>query len=149
MTTSDPVYRDARPLSQRLGEQAATWWAVVWRRTEPVGRHPVPVAAAGLVVLIASLTFPWTTFDFGYPGDMAVGALTGHRWYLLALSLATTALIVTKPPGRQRAARVTAIGAFTIALIAMVTMVNDGGGLGAITAAPWLAVLGTLVLLVV
>jgi branched-chain amino acid transport system permease protein len=116
-----------------------------------------PLAAIGGVVLLIAAMLPWATFILNagpYPDKATLQffdaplQLTGFRWQVFLIGLAT--LVVTFAPirGRSRMLRAFGLGSAVIALVVAVNLAAKGGGFGAITAADDIVAFGAIVGLV-
>jgi branched-chain amino acid transport system permease protein len=116
-----------------------------------------PLAAIGGVLLLIAAMLPWATFilnDGAYPDKATLQffdaplQLTGFRWQVLLLGLAT--LVVTFAPirGRSRMLRALGVGGAVIGLVVAVNLAAKGGGFGAITAADDIVAFGAIACIV-
>jgi len=111
-----------------------------------------PLLGAAVVVLVIASVMPWAVSGVGYTttfsGDLADAGLGGHRLYLLLVALlAATALA---PQGnRRRIATISAISAVVITFFLFYKLWKTGGGSGAVGVGAWVAVVGTLALVLV
>jgi len=116
-----------------------------------------PLAAIGSVALIIGALLPWATFvlnDGAYPDKATLEffdapfGLTSFRLYLEILGLA--GLVFTFVPVRDKTRVLKAIGwgAGGIAVVNLLFIAFDGGGLGSITMADGVPAFGSIVALV-
>jgi branched-chain amino acid transport system permease protein len=112
--------------------------------------RPLLGAAAGVLVVASFL--PWAVSGVGYStffsGSLSDAGLGGHRLYLLLVALlAATALA---PRGnRRRIAMIAAVSSLLITLFLLYKLWQTGGGSGAVGIGAWIALLGSVLLLVV
>jgi branched-chain amino acid transport system permease protein len=105
-----------------------------------------------VVVLVVASILPWAVSGVGYTttfaGDLSNAGVGGHRLYVLLVALlAATAL---SPQGnRRRIVMVAAWSSVIITFFVLYKLWNSGGGGGAVGIGAWLAVLGTVGLLLV
>ncbi|HET6817145.1 MAG TPA: branched-chain amino acid ABC transporter permease [Mycobacteriales bacterium] len=118
-------------------------------RIEP-RRRPLLVAAAAVTAVAALL--PWSVPGVGYtnplPGDLGSVGLGGHRLYVFVLALVCL-VGLTNVAGRRRMATACALGALVISVIALYSLIKQGGGTGAAGVGAWVGTVGSLVLLAV
>jgi branched-chain amino acid transport system permease protein len=107
-------------------------------------------AAVGLLVVASFL--PWAVSGVGYTtffsGSLSDAGVGGHRLYLLLVALlAATALA---PQGnRRRIAVISAVSSLLITLFLLYKLWQTGGGSGAVGIGAWVALLGSVLLVLV
>jgi branched-chain amino acid transport system permease protein len=97
------------------------------------------VAGAGAVVL-GSLS-PWATFA-GFPGKMSLSGFPGGARLFCLLLAAGGLLFAIDLAGRRLAALFTAVGAGAVAVVNIVAVADQGGGLGTVAFGAWLTLAG-------
>jgi branched-chain amino acid transport system permease protein len=136
-------------LADRIKQTASRLRASLRSLIQPRFR---PLLAAAVVVLVVASVLPWAVSGVGYTttfaGDLSNAGLGGHRLYVLLVALlAATALA---PQGnRRRIALVAAWSSVIITFFVLYKLWHNGGGGGAVGIGAWLAVLGTVGLLLV
>jgi len=109
-----------------------------------------PLLLAGVVVTVVGSFLPWTvsgvTYTHPLNGGLNSAGLGGHRFYLFVLALLCL-LGLTKIAGRRRAAFGSAVASFLISVYMFRGLVHEGGGTGAIGVGAWVALVGSLALL--
>ena len=118
-----------------------------WLSVQLAGRRRVAAAFGGAVLAVLGSLSPWATFAFGYPGKMTLSGFPGgHRIYTLLLAGAAV-LVLVDLAGRRRALLAASSGLVAIAGGNLVSIADDGGGLGAVAFGAWLTLAGGALLL--
>ncbi|GAA3438507.1 branched-chain amino acid ABC transporter permease [Kutzneria kofuensis] len=116
-----------------------------------------PLAAIGSVVLIIGALLPWATFvlnDGAYPDKATLEffdapfGLTSFRLYLEIFGLAGLVFTFLPVRGKIRVLKAIGWGAGGIAIVNLLFIAGDGGGLGAITMADGVPAFGSIVAVV-
>ncbi|WP_436500065.1 branched-chain amino acid ABC transporter permease [Actinokineospora sp. HUAS TT18] len=124
---------------------AIALWVFVWRRASAyvVPRSALwkPLAIAGSVLTIISSLMPWATFVLNegpYPDKATLQffdspfAVSGFRLHLLLLG--AVALVMLFVPGpRKRVQKMLGAGIIGIAIVNLLFIIIEGGGVGAVT----------------
>ena len=111
-----------------------------------------PLLGTAVGVLLVASFLPWAVSGVGYTtffaGSLSDAGVGGHRLYLLLVALlAATALA---PLGnRRRIATISAISSLIITLFLLYKLWQTGGGSGAVGIGAWVALLGSVLLLLV
>src|SRR5215211_6767344 len=124
--------QQVRRIGPRIGEQ--------------LRRHPRwarPLAVAGAVLAMVGALLPWATFVLNkgaYPGRATLHLfdapllLASFRLQVFVLGAAALAVAFVPVPGRGRVLRGLGWGAVLVAVVNLVFIAYQGGGLGAVTA---------------
>jgi branched-chain amino acid transport system permease protein len=103
------------------------------------------------VLTVVGAVLPWTVQGVGYTNDLAgdldVIGIDGHRIYILLLGL-LAAVGVTRLDGRRRVAIASALCALGITVYLLRSLIKEGGGTGAVGVGAWVALVGSLGLLI-
>src|SRR3954452_18309183 len=124
-------------------------WHTRLRETlEP--RHR-PLLVAGVVVTAIGALLPWAVSGVGYTnplaGNLSSVGLGGHRLYVFVLALLAL-VALTGLGGRRRVAVASGLADLAISLYILRGLVHEGGGLGAIGIGTYVALVGTIILLI-
>src|SRR3954453_13796525 len=124
-------------------------WHTRLRETlEP--RHR-PLLVAGVVVTAIGAVLPWAVSGVGYTtplsGNLNSVGLGGHRLYVFVLALLAL-VALTRLGGRRRVAVASGLADLAISLYTLRGLFHEGGGLGAVGIGAWVAVVGSLILLI-
>ncbi|MFC5287869.1 branched-chain amino acid ABC transporter permease [Actinokineospora guangxiensis] len=124
----------------------------------PVWQAPAakPMLIAGGVLAIIAALLPWATFVLNsgaYPDKATLQffdapyLVTGFRLYTALMGIAVLAFVFAPLPGPKRSSRALGWGITGVAVINLLFISIEGGGLGAITAAEGTFAFGSLVAL--
>jgi branched-chain amino acid transport system permease protein len=100
-----------------------------------------PLAAAGLLLVLVGVDVPWATYS-GFPGLMSLFFYpAGAKAYCLILAVGFL-LFVIPWDGRRGAALVSLGGLTGVALLTLLAIAKDGGGVVNVAAGAWLTLAG-------
>jgi branched-chain amino acid transport system permease protein len=119
------------------------------RRAAEPRQRPLLIVGAAVTAIAAFL--PWAVSGVGYgvplAGDLTHIGLGGHRLYLFLLALLSL-VGLTRIPGRRRVALGAALASVAISAYILRGLIHEGGGSGAAGVGAYVALVGSLVLLV-
>jgi branched-chain amino acid transport system permease protein len=105
----------------------------------------------GAVLTAVGAVLPWTVSGVGYThplaGDLDVIGIDGHRIYVLLLAV-LAAVGLTRLDGRRRVAVASALCALGVSAYLLRSLIKEGGGTGAVGVGTWVALVGSVVLLI-